>query len=273
MRILFLGDVIGRNARDAVIQQVPLWRQEHKLDVVIVNGENAAHGFGITPQICDDFYKAGVDCVTTGNHIWDQREIIPYIEKDPKLLRPSNYPEGTPGKGAYVLETARGQKILIVNVMTRLFMESLDDPFASVDKIIKAHRLGKDVQAIVVDVHGEATSEKMAMGHFCDGRASFVVGTHSHIPTADTQILPKGTGYQTDAGMCGSYDSVIGMDTSLAMHRFIRRMPGEKLRPAEGPVTLCGVVADIDNATGLCLSIHPVRSGGRLAQAMPVFAA
>ncbi len=269
MRILFLGDVVGRNARDEIIARLPDLRRNYKLDAVIVNAENAANGFGITAQICDDFYKAGVDCITTGNHIWDQREIIAYIGGDPKLLRPINYPEAAPGKGAYIIQTAHGHKILVTNVMTRLFMDALDDPFAAMDKLCKANRLGKDVNAIIIDVHGEANSEKMAMGYYCDGRASFVVGTHTHIPTADAQILPQGTGYQTDAGMCGSYDSVIGMDATLAVNRFVRKMPGEKLRPAEGPVTLCGTMVDIDPKTGLCTRIEPFRMGGRLSQALP----
>ncbi len=264
MRLLFLGDLVGRNARDAVAQAVPQLRATHKLDCVIVNAENAAHGFGLTPQICNDLYAAGVDAITTGNHIWDQREIIPHIERDQRLLRPLNFPEGTPGRGATVVETTRGQKVLVINVMARLFMDALDDPFAALDRALKYHRLGGDVQAIVIDFHGEASSEKTAMGYYADGRASLVVGTHTHIPTADTRILPKGTGYQTDAGMCGSYDSVIGMDAQLAVNRFVRKMPGERLRPAEGPVTLSGVIVETDDKTGLCVSIAPLRMGGVL---------
>lgn len=266
MKILFLGDIVGRDARDAVIAALPNLRAEMRLDAVIINGENAAHGFGITPQICTDLYAAGADCITTGNHVWDQREIIPYIDSDPRLVRPLNYPAGTPGRGFHVIQTLRGEKILVANVMGRLFMDALDDPFAGVDRMLKSHRLGADVQAIVIDIHAETSSEKMAMGHFCDGRASLVVGTHTHVPTADAQVLPQGTGYQTDAGMCGSYDSVIGMDTMLSVQRFVRKMSGERLRPAEGPVTLCGVVVEIDPKTGLCKSIAPLRRGGRLAE-------
>jgi metallophosphoesterase (TIGR00282 family) len=269
MKVLFLGDVVGRNARDAIISQMKGWREKYKLDAVIVNVENAAHGFGVTAQICDDFYKAGVDCLTTGNHVWDQREIIAYIDKDPKLLRPLNYPEGTPGKGAYILQTARGEKLLVCNLMARLHMESLDDPFQAADKLCKTYRLGRDVNGIFIDFHGEATSEKMALGHYCDGRASVVVGTHTHVPTADARVLAGGTGYMTDAGMCGSYESVIGMETGLAVNRFVRRMPGEKLRPADGPVTLCGLIAEIDGKTGLCRSIAPFRAGGVLSEALP----
>jgi metallophosphoesterase (TIGR00282 family) len=253
MRLLFLGDVIGRNARDEIIAQLPGLRTKYNLDAVIVNGENAAHGFGITAQICTDLYNAG----------------IAYIGGDPKLLRPLNFPEGTPGKGSYIIQTKRGHKILVANVMGRLFMDALDDPFAAIDKLCRANRLGKDVNAIVVDIHAEAGSEKMGMGHFCDGRVSFVVGTHTHVPTADAQILPKGTGYQTDAGMCGSFNSVIGMDASISVNRWTRKMPGEKHRPAEGPVTLCGAMVDIDPGTGLCTRIQPFRLGGRLLEALP----
>lgn len=266
MRILFLGDIVGRGARDEIRARLPDIRRDYKLDAVIINAENAASGFGITAQICDDLYKAGADCLTTGNHVWDQREIIFHIDNAPRLLRPVNYPEGTPGRGLTVIETAKGEKILVVNAMARLFMDAMDDPFAAMDKILSKYKMGRDVNAIFLDFHGEASSEKTAMGHFCDGRASVVVGTHTHIPTADTRILSGGTGYQTDAGMCGCYDSVIGMDKSLAVARFVRKMPGEKLRPAEGPVTLCGVLADIDGKTGLCRHIEPFRLGGGLIE-------
>lgn len=273
MRILFFGDIVGRDGRDALQAQLPGLRRDLKLDAVIANAENSAHGFGVTAAICNDLYAAGVDCITTGNHIWDQREIIPHIERDAKLLRPLNYPAGTPGRGSYIIETPRGQKVLVANLMARLFMDAMDDPFAAADKLCKAHRLGQDVQAIIIDFHGEASSEKQAMGHYCDGRASLVVGTHTHVPTADGQILPKGTAYQTDAGMCGSFDGVIGMDAGIAVNRFVRKMPGEKLRPAEGPVTLCGVMIETDDKTGLCKGIWPLRIGGRLAPAMPPAAA
>lgn len=265
MRLLFLGDLVGRNARDAVIERLPELRRSRQIDCVIVNAENSANGFGITPQICHDLYAAGVDVITTGNHIWDQREIIPHIERDERLLRPANFPETTPGRGATVVETARGQKVLVINIMARLFMDALDDPFAALDRLLKFHRLGGDVQAIVIDFHGEASSEKTAMGYHADGRVSLVVGTHTHIPTADARVLPRGTGYQTDAGMCGCYDSVIGMDAQLAVNKFVRKMPGERLRPAEGAVTLCGVIIETDDKTGLCTAIAPLRIGGVLA--------
>ena len=200
MNILICGDVVGRTGREIVLEHLPALRRDLALDAIIVNAENAAHGFGLTGAICKELYDAGTDVITTGNHVWDQRELIGYIGQDPRLLRPVNFPAGTPGAGAVVLEVARGRKLMVVNVMCRLFMDPLDDPFAAMDKVLATQRLGGTVDAIVVDVHGEASSEKMAMGHALDGRASLVVGTHTHTPTADAQILPGGTGYLTDAG-------------------------------------------------------------------------
>jgi metallophosphoesterase (TIGR00282 family) len=269
MNLLFCGDVVGRAGREAVTANIPGLRKQLKLDFVAINGENAAHGFGITDKLCREFYAAGVDCITTGNHAWDQREIIGYIDSDPKLLRPANYPRGTPGRGVQAYTLPTGKKIVVVNVMTRLFMDALDDPFAAVEAALGMHKLRASAQAILVDVHGEATSEKMAMGHFCDARVSLVVGSHSHVPTADAQVLPGGTAYQTDAGMCGDYDSVIGMRKEVAVARFVRKMPGERLTPADGPGTMCAVFAEIDDATGLARRVAPVRIGGRLAPAMP----
>ena len=269
MRILFLGDVIGRSGRDAVMAVLPSLKSDYKIDATIVNVENAAHGFGVTPQIADDFIKAGVDCMTTGNHIWDQREIIPYIDREARLLRPANFPSGAPGKGVYVFETARRQKIVVANIMARLFMDALDDPFAAADKICQQYRLGQDVQAIFIDFHGEASSEKAALAKYLDGRVSCVVGTHTHTPTADARVLPKGTAFQTDAGMCGCYDSVIGMEADLAVGRFVRKIPGERLRPAEGDVTVCGLVLDVDDQTGKSNHIWPLRMGGSLSQQKP----
>jgi metallophosphoesterase (TIGR00282 family) len=269
VRILLCGDVVGRAGRACVIENLPRLRRELALDFVIVNGENAAAGFGITDKICGEFYASGVDVITTGNHVWDRREIIPYIAGDPRLLRPANFPPGTPGNGSFVYPVGEERRILVINVMARLFMDPLDDPFAAVEAAVGAHPLG-DVQAIVVDFHGEATSEKMAMGHFVDGRVSLVVGTHSHVPTADWQILPAGTGYQTDAGMCGDYDSVIGMQKPAAVARFIRKMPGERLQVAEGAGTLCGVIVETDDASGFARRIAPIRVGGRLAPHFPI---
>jgi len=268
MRILVCGDVMGKSGRDAVAAYVPRLRQELALDFVVVNGENAAGGFGITDKLCAELYAVGADVITTGNHVWDRRELIGYIDGDPRLLRPLNLPPGTPGAGARVFGLADGRKVLVLNPMARLFMDAIDCPFAAVERELGAHRLGA-VQAVVIDFHGEATSEKMAMGHFADGRASLVVGTHSHVPTADAQILPKGTAFQTDCGMCGDYDSVIGMVKETAVARFVRKMPGERLQAAEGEGTLCAVFVETDDATGLAARIEPVRLGGRLTPAMP----
>jgi len=269
MRILFLGDIVGRAGRDAVCAQLPRLRADLDVDVAIVNGENAAHGFGITDRICKDLYEAGADVITTGNHVWDQREIIGYIDNDPRLLRPVNFPAGTPGRGLTEVITRAGDRVVVVNVMTRLFMDPLDDPFGAVVRALKPWPLGGGAKAVVVDVHGEASSEKMALGHFLDGTVSLVVGTHSHVPTADAHVLAGGTAYMTDAGMCGDYDSVIGMKKEAAIHRFVRKLPGERLSPAEGEATVCGVLVETDDATGLARSAHPVRVGGRLAPAMP----
>lgn len=273
MRILYCGDVVGRSGREAVIKRLPGLRRDLSLDFIVVNGENAAHGFGLTPKICAEFYEAGVDALTTGNHAWDQREILAYIDSDPRLLRPMNFPPGTPGRGAQLYAAPGGRKVLVMQVMGRLFMDPLDDPFAAVEAELARHRLGATVAAIVLDVHGEATSEKMALGHVADGRVSLVVGSHSHVPTADAQILPGGTAYQTDAGMCGDYDSVIGMRKDLAIFRFVRKIPGEKLAPADGEGTLCGVLVETDDATGLARTIAPLRLGGRLAEQTPRTAA
>jgi metallophosphoesterase (TIGR00282 family) len=266
VRLLFCGDVLGRSGREAVQQHVPPLRSKLGLDLVVINGENAAHGFGITAKLCGEFFACGVDVITLGNHSWDQKEIIPFIDSEPRLLRPRNYPPGTPGRGAGVFTSPHGKKILVVQVMGRLFMDPLDDPFPALDQELSKNRLGGGVQAVIVDVHAEASSEKMALAHFADGRASLVVGSHSHIPTADAQILPKGTAYQTDAGMCGDYDSVIGMKKEPAILKFTRKMPGEKLSPAEGPGTLCAVFVETDDRTGLATRIEPIRLGGRLAQ-------
>ena len=270
MNILICGDIVGRSGRDVVLEHLPALRRDLALDCVIVNAENAAHGFGLTEAICKELYEAGTDVITTGNHVWDQREIIPYIGGDKRLLRPVNFPAGTPGAGSVVVEVSRGRKVMVVNVMCRLFMDPLDDPFAAMDKVLATHRLGGTVDAIVVDVHGEASSEKMAMGHVLDGRASLVVGTHTHTPTADAQILTGGTGYQTDLGMCGDYDSVIGMKKGPAIDRFRRKMPGERLSPADGEATLCAVFVETDDATGLARHVAPLRLGGRLAPTWPV---
>jgi metallophosphoesterase (TIGR00282 family) len=269
MRLLFCGDLVGRSGRDVVVEKLPDLRRDLALDLVVANGENAAGGFGITQKICDELYKAGVDCITTGNHVWDQKETISFIGSDPRLLRPINFPAGTPGKGSGIYQTARGRKVLVANIMARLFMDPLDDPFHAAEQLLRAHKLGGNVDAILIDFHGEATSEKMAMGHYLDGKVSLVVGTHTHVPTADHTILPGGTAYQTDAGMCGDYDSVIGMEKGMPIARFTKKMPTERLSAAMGPATLCGIYVETDDATGLAKRVEAVRVGGRLSQAQP----
>lgn len=264
MRILFLGDVVGRSAREAVIKEIPEIRRNFSIDFVIVNGENAAGGFGITEKICEDFFSSGIDCITTGNHVWDQKELFDYIKNENRLLRPINYPEETPGKGFEIFPNQLG-RVLVINVMGRLFMESLDDPFNAIEKVLDDNPLGITCDAIVIDIHAETTSEKTAMGHFCDGRVSLVVGTHTHIPTADYQILPYGTAYQTDAGMCGDYDSVIGMEKTEPIRRFVEKTPGGRFNPAQGSPTLCGVIIET-SPDGLSETIEPFRLGGILSQ-------
>lgn len=271
MKILFCGDLVGRAGRDVALEYLPTLRAEMDLDFVVVNAENAAHGFGLTEKICEELFEAGADAITTGNHVWDQREVISFVDADPRVLRPLNYTSGTPGRGASVIKARDGRSVLVVNVMCRLFMELLDDPFAAVDNVLKSHALGKTVDAVLIDVHGEATSEKMALGHVCDGRASVVVGTHTHIPTADAQVLPGGTAYQTDAGMCGDYDSVIGMQKETAIAKFRTKIVTERLAPARGPASLCGVYVETDDATGLAARVSPLVLGGRLRPAWPEF--
>lgn len=269
MKFLYCGDVVGRSGRDIIIERLPELRKKLGLDFVVVNGENAASGFGITEKICKNLYEVGTDCIVLGNHSFDQKEIMGYMDSDLKLIRPANYPEGTPGRGASSFRTRAGKTILVVQVMGRVFMDPLDDPFAAVEKILRTGKLGQKYDFILVDIHGEATSEKMAMGHFCDGRVSLVVGSHSHVPTADAQILSGGTAYQTDAGMCGDYNSVIGMDTAEPIRRFTRKISAGRFTPALGPGTLCAVYVETDDATGLAIKVSPVRLGNRLSEAMP----
>ena len=270
MRLLFIGDVVGRAGRDAIALHLPRLRSQWQLDFVVVNGENAAGGFGITESICDDLLAAGADCVTLGNHAFDQREALVFIERQPRLVRPVNYPAGTPGRGAALYETAAGGRVLVVNVLGRIFMDALDDPFAAIDREISLAPLGSVSDAIILDIHAEASSEKQAVAYFADGRASLVVGTHTHVPTADHQILPLGTGFLSDAGMTGDYESIIGMDKQEPIRRFTTKLPGSRFEPAEGVATLCGVAVETD-AGGLARKIGPVRLGGRLSQALPTF--
>jgi metallophosphoesterase (TIGR00282 family) len=268
VRILFLGDVVGRSGREAVLKELPRVLEVLKPDATIINCENAAGGFGITEAVAGELFAAGADCLTGGNHSFDQKEALVFIAREPRLLRPMNYPAGTPGRGTLFVETAAG-RLLVLNALGRLFMDPLDDPFASVERELGAAKLGTDADAILLDFHAEATSEKMAMAHFVDGRASALVGTHTHAPTADHQIFPGGTAYMSDAGMCGDYNSVIGMKIEEPIQRFSRKIAMGRMSPAEGPGTLCGVFVET-GADGLARKIAPVRAGGRLEPTMPI---
>jgi metallophosphoesterase (TIGR00282 family) len=271
MRILFLGDVVGRSGRSAVIEQLPLLRERYRLDFVVVNGENAAGGFGITEQILQELLDAGADVVTSGNHVFDQRETLVFIERHDRLLRPINFPPGTPGRGAGLFKAKTGADVLVVNAQGRVFMADLDDPFRAVERELEACGLKERVDAILIDFHAEATSEKEAMGHFVDGRATAVIGTHTHVPTADEQVLANGTAYISDAGMCGDFDSVLGMDKEEPLQRFLTKIPTGRFAPSLGEATLCGVAIDVDDRTGLARAIAPLRLGGRLTRAEPAF--
>jgi len=269
MRFLFLGDVVGRPGRIAVQERLPELRRAWSLDCVVINGENAAGGFGITEAICDEFLAAGADAVTLGNHSWDQREALVFIERQDRLVRPANYPKGTPGRGATVIEARNGARVLVVNALGRLFMDALDDPFQALERELSACPLGEVADAVIVDFHAEATSEKQAAGYFLDGRASLVVGTHTHVPTSDTRILRGGTAYQSDAGMCGDYDSVLGMHKEEPVRRFLQKTPGARLEPASGEGTLSGVAVEIDDSTGLAKAVWAVRVGPHLSESLP----
>jgi metallophosphoesterase (TIGR00282 family) len=270
LRLLFIGDVVGRTGRAAIARHLPDLRRRFDFDFVVVNGENAAGGFGITEAICEEFYGHGVDCITLGNHAWDQKEALVFIERQTKLIRPANYPAGTPGRGAGLYETRNGARVLVMNLMGRVYMDPLDDPFAIADRELDACPLGEFCDAAIIDMHCEVTSEKYAMGHHADGRASLVVGTHTHVPTADAQILPGGTAFQCDAGMTGDYDSVIGMSKDEPLQRFTRRIPTGRFQPAEGEATLCGVAVET-RSDGLARKISPLRIGGRLQSILPDF--
>src|SRR6201995_2870550 len=247
MHILFIGDIIGKPGRDVVAAELPRLKASLKRDLVIANGENAAHGFGLTQNIAREFFAMGIDVISTGNHWADQKEILSFIGDEDRILRPINYPKGTPGRGANMYQTRSGERVLVINAMGRVFMDALDDPFAAVEAQLDACPLGEGADAIVVDMHAETTSEKMAMGHFCDGRASLVVGTHTHVPTADVQILPGGTAYQSDAGMTGDYSPVMGRDKREPLQRFTRKIPQGRFEPAAGEATLCGLAVETDD--------------------------
>jgi metallophosphoesterase (TIGR00282 family) len=271
VRLLFLGDVVGRSGRDGVSDRLPGLIERYRFDFVIVNGENASHGKGLTEPHFTDIKAAGADVVTLGDHAFDQRDTLSYIAREPTLIRPINFPPGTPGRGANLIEGRNGHRVLVINAQGRVFMHPVDDPFRAVEAAIAACPLGEQADAIVVDFHTEATSEIQAMGHFLDGRASLVVGTHTHIPTADHRILKHGTALMADAGMCGDFDSVIGVETDEPLNRFLTGIAQGRFTPAEGEATLCGVAIETDPKTGLATRVLPVRIGGVLAQALPEF--
>ncbi|MFD2056300.1 YmdB family metallophosphoesterase [Mesorhizobium calcicola] len=272
MRLLFLGDMVGKTGRTAVWEQLPGLISDFKLDFVIVNGENAAGGFGITEEIFRETIAAGADVVTTGNHVWDQRDALAFAPREERFLRPSNFPKGTPGRGSGVYIARTGARVLVANIMGRVFMHpELDDPFQAGERELAACPLGEQADAVIIDFHAEATSEKMCFAHFVDGRASLVVGTHTHQPTGDHQILNGGTGYISDAGMCGDYDSSLGMDKEEPLNRFLSKVPKGRFEAATGPATLCGVGVDISDRTGLTERIAPFRRGPRLEETAPSF--
>ena len=272
MRLLFLGDMVGKTGRTAVWERLPGLIADFRLDFVIVNGENAAGGFGITEEIFRETIAAGADVVTTGNHVWDQREALTFAAREDRFLRPANYPKGTPGRGAGLYIARNGARVLVSNIMGRVFMNpDLDDPFQAAEQELAACALGEQADAIVIDFHAEATSEKMCFGHFVDGRASLVVGTHTHQPTADHQILTHGTAYITDAGMCGDYDSSLGMDKEEPLNRFLSKVPKGRFEAASGPATICGVGISISARTGLAENIATLRLGPRLEETVPRF--
>ncbi len=271
MRFLFLGDVVGRAGRKVVLDLLPSLRRRWALDFVVINGENAAGGFGITEQILQDLIDAGADVVTLGNHAFDQRETLVYITRQERLIRPLNFPKGTPGKGAGLFRAKNGAEILIINALGRIFMTELDCPFRAIDAEVTACPLKRGCDAIFVDFHAETTSEKQALGYFLDGRISALAGTHTHAPTADERILPQGTAYISDAGMCGDYNSVLGMGVEEPINRFLTRIPRDRFEPSLGPATLSGLAVEIDDRTGLATKLSALRIGGVLSGVEPGF--
>lgn len=256
MKIIYFGDIVGRPGREVVLQNISLLRQEFHADAVLVNAENAAHGFGLTPGICRDLLAAGADAILTGNHIWDQKEIIPFFDECKKIIRPLNYPDSAPGRGFCEIELLSGKKLIVAQVMGRVFMESLDCPVQAIDKLLTSYRLGGNAAAIFVDIHAEATAEKLSFGYYLDGRVSAVAGTHTHVATADARILPQGTAYITDVGMCGVTDSVLGFEPEAPIHRLARKYPTDRLVPAKGDGTLNAIFVETDDTTGRAIRIE-----------------
>lgn len=265
MKLFFCGDVVGRSGRDAVIRHLPKLQPELGIDFTVVNCDNASGGFGVSPKDARDLFAAGADVLTAGDHVWDQKDIIPYLEQERRLLRPANFPDGTPGFGGGLFTGRNGHKVFVLHLLGQVFhKENAECPFAKANQMLAGTKLGHGVQAILVDFHAEATSEKMAMGHHVKGRVSAVVGSHTHVPTNDARVLTGGTAYITDAGMCGDYDSVIGFKPESPLTRFLTKTNKARLEPAEGEGTLSGVLIDIDDKTGKAGSILPVQRGGAL---------
>lgn len=270
MRILYLGDVVGRSGRAAIQDRLPDLRARLRADFVVLNGENATAGAGLSGDHAKLLLNSGVDVLTLGDHAFDQKDMLTHIDREPRIIRPMNYAKQAPGVGARVFDAPGGRKVLVAQVLGQVFMKrAFDDPFSAVDNVLRTHPLGGMVQAIVLDVHCEATSEKMGMGHFCDGRASVVVGSHTHVPTADAMILPGGTAFQSDAGMCGDYNSVIGMDKAEPLRRFVTGMGKGRFEPASGEATLSGLFVVTDDRTGKATSVEMIREGGRLQTSIP----
>ena len=264
MRIFFLGDIVGRSGRLAVVANLKNILEKKKIDFVIVNGENATdEGVGITEKISNDLFNVGVDVITTGNHVWDQKETVNHIEREQRLLRPENIPNNSPGKGFGIYQSKNGFKVGVLNLMGNVFMKKCDDVFKTAELFKNKYKLKEDYDFLVVDFHGEITSEKMAMGHFFDGNATLVVGTHTHVPTNDVRILINGTAYQTDAGMCGDYNSVIGMNKENSLNRFLKKN-STKHYPAEGNATLSGLIVECNKSNGLAYKAEPFIYGGEL---------
>ncbi|MFL2685656.1 MAG: TIGR00282 family metallophosphoesterase [Amylibacter sp.] len=270
MRLLFLGDIMGRSGRKAISERLKSLREKWRLDFVVVNGENATGGMGLSGSHAKVLIDSGVDCITLGDHAFDQRDMLTFCEQEPRIIRPLNFAKTAPGKGSRLIKAQNGKKVLVAQALGQVFMKKpYDDPFSALDTALKAAPLGGMADAVIVDFHAEATSEKVAIGHWLDGRASLVIGTHTHIPTADTQILPKGTAHQSDAGMCGDYNSVIGMQKDEPLRRFITGMNKDRFTPAADEATLCGIYVETDDKTGLAKNVVQIRIGGRLQQSEP----
>ena len=270
MRILFLGDIMGRAGRSAVAEHLPRLREAWRLDFVVVNGENATSGMGLSGAHAKALLEAGADVITLGDHAFDQKDMLQFIDNEPRIIRPINFAKSAPGKGVRLYDAPGGRKVVVAQVLGQVFMKRpFDDPYSALDQVLRTYPRGGQAQAVIVDFHAEATSEKMAAGHFCNGRASLVVGTHTHVPTADARLTGKGTALLSDAGMCGDYDSVIGMEKAEPLRRFVTGMPKERFTPAMGQATLCGVYVETDDRTGAATRVVPVRQGGLLAQSGP----